>query len=88
MCHANKQIHCSKSNPESSRTHRWADRHPEYHGYCWFRLDATKPHPRTTGFETDRCVLAIFRLSLPCFFRSVAFLMLDIRTVSKGESNE
>ena len=88
ICHVDKYIRFPKSNPDAARAPHRADHYPGNRPDDWFHLDPDRSRHCTSGLETDRCLLAFFRLPLSCFSTSVEFLMLYIRTVSKGESNE
>lgn len=88
MCHVNKYIHRSKSNPDPPHAPGRSDRPLGHRSDCWFCLDADSPRHRTAGFEAVGCVLEIFHLPLPGFSRSVEFLMFRIHTVPNGELHE
>jgi hypothetical protein len=76
--HVDKYICFSKSNPGSSRACHRADDHLGNRRNDWFRLDADRPRYRASRFEATRWTLEIFHLPVPCFSRSVHFLMLFI----------
>ena len=83
ICHVNKYIRFSKSNPDSSCACHRADDHFGNRRNYWFRLDADRPRHRTSGSEADREALETVHLPVPRFSRCVRFLMFLNQTAPK-----
>jgi hypothetical protein len=88
ICHVNKCIRFSKSDPDSSRACHWADYHFESHRNYWFRLDTNRPRYRTSGFEVNGSALDTVHLPVSSYLGSPVYLMLFIQTTPEGEFNE
>ena len=85
ICHVNKYIRFSKSNPDSSRACHRADYHFGNRRNDWFRLDADRPRYRTSGFEVNESALDTVHLPMSSSLDGPVYLMLFIQTTPQGE---